>query len=234
MKNKNQDLPLLILAGGLGTRLGPLVDSVPKPMLEVANKPFLELLIKHYYSYGIRKFYLLTSHLSHVIEEHFNNFDSIEDNISITILKEESPLGTGGAIKNALNSIQDDNFLVANGDTFVEFNLNELISLGTPSLVVSSQEDTSRYGEVILKDDVVDKFIEKNGVARSGLINAGIYYFDRDIFDKTNNKVFSLEKELLEKATAQIKLKALITDKYFIDIGLEKDYKKAIQELSKK
>lgn len=234
MNNNISKKPLLILVGGLGSRLGELVNTTPKPMLELNGRPFLCYLIDHYYNCGIREFYLLTSYLSEIIENYFEeNKSLLPDDISIKIIKEKTPLGTGGSIKSALTEITHDEFFATNGDTFVDVDINELYQLGSPSLIVSRQEDISRYGEVILTGSVVTAFKEKSEQRTAGLINAGIYFLNKSLFNLIEKTSFSLERDLLENFLPNLNLKAIKTQNYFVDIGIPEDYERAKKDLAK-
>ncbi len=114
----------VIMAGGKGTRLGKLTEKIPKPMLKVAGRPILEHLILHLISYGIRTVYIAVNHLSHVIEEYFE--DGEKWGCSIAYLKESSPLGSGGALSLLPDSISDAVVLL-NGDVMLEANIAQML-----------------------------------------------------------------------------------------------------------
>ena len=114
----------IILAGGLGTRLKSVVSDVPKPMAPIQSTPFLEIVINYWINQGIKRIILSVGYMSDIIINHFGK--SFKD-ISIEYVDEVSPLGTGGALKNVLNKlIINDPFLVINGDTFFEVDLDSM------------------------------------------------------------------------------------------------------------
>jgi NDP-sugar pyrophosphorylase family protein len=113
----------VILAGGLGTRLRSVVSGIPKPMAPIKSKPFLEYLINYWSSQGITHFVFSTGYLSETIESYFKNHWGKS---TISYSREKSPLGTGGALAQAIRQIQSDNTLVLNGDTYCEVPLAEL------------------------------------------------------------------------------------------------------------
>ena len=226
MNNKN--LNIFILAGGFGTRLKSVVSDVPKPMAPILDKPFIDYQIKEIRKYFLdSKIYLLTHYLSDIIESYF-----IDDK-SIAILKEESPLGTGGSIKNAIDKLElgiNESLLILNGDTYIKPNLHNMLSdsKSKVSIVGSLQENCDRYGTLTIRNDQIIDFNEKEVGIENSYINAGCYYFDNlEFFNKIEEQEFAIEdkfKEYLLKNTIEIFKYSDI----FIDIGIPEDYIKMI------
>ncbi|MEO8246778.1 MAG: nucleotidyltransferase family protein [Chloroflexota bacterium] len=194
----------LILAGGLGTRLGSLASDTPKPMLEVAGRPFLELQLRYLASQGIRDVVLCTGHRAERVRDHFG--DGATLGLSIAYAIEDRPLGTGGAVRNALPLIADERILICNGDSFVRFDVAELTrvhgQLGTlASMILVSVEDAGRFGIVELAaDGRVVAFAEK--VARgAGLVNAGVYVVERRLVEELPSGTSSLERDVFPTLT---------------------------------
>ena len=224
----------IILAGGFGTRLKERVPDLPKPMAPVAGQPFLRYIIDHLINGGIKDIIISVGYLSEVIISYFKHSYR---GAAITYVIESVPLGTGGAIANAVLENNEEAVLVVNGDTFVNIDYNGFLKwyqLGTPTLalVLKNVDDVSRYGSVTVSNDIVSGFLEKGKVG-AGLINAGVYIIPVDIFSKYGLiGRFSLESDFLQKYCIELSLRAFITNAYFIDIGVPEDYERAQYELA--
>src|SRR3989344_320464 len=117
-------MQVVILAGGLGTRLGPITTTIPKPLVCVNDKPYLEYQIEYLKKFGFLDILLLVGHLGEKIESHFGNGEQFGVNIRYSYEKEQ--LGTAGGLKNAEPAITSDRFLLLYGDSFLPINLTEL------------------------------------------------------------------------------------------------------------
>ncbi|HUX95226.1 MAG TPA: nucleotidyltransferase family protein [Bacteroidales bacterium] len=219
----------IILAGGLGTRLRNTVAGLPKPMAPVNGKPFLFHILNWLKEYPLDKIVISTGYVSELIIEYFGNrFNGIP--IEYTI--EQIPLGTGGAIRFAMQKCKGDNFLVLNGDTYYPVELDKFITFHTErksmfSLVLKPMRAFSRYGSVECKGDTIERFVEKKQ-CDDGLINGGLYLINRSFFESQNLKeVFSVEKDVLEKNAGSGVIRCMVSDKPFIDIGIPEDYERA-------
>ena len=220
----------IILAGGLGTRLRPVVGNIPKPMAHINGKPFLEYLFTYLSKYNIERIILTVGYKSEIIRRYFGKkFESMEIIYSI----EKKLLGTGGAIIKALNLVESENVFVLNGDTFFEIDLNKFyefhIAKGANlSLALKSMENCKRYGVVKINNDyrIVD-FSEKK-YEEIGLINGGIYLLRKNflLHFKLPTK-FSFENDFLKKYYKMYYFYGLPFNAYFIDIGIPEDYEKA-------
>lgn len=231
-------MQVIILAGGFGTRLRSVVKNVPKPMVDIAGKPFLSYLLTHLKKYGATDIVLSVGYLQDKIIEYFS--DSYLG-MNISYAKETKPLGTGGAILNSLQFIDKNKpVVVVNGDTFLQINYEELLKFYKEQksnlvLVLRRMDDCSRYGRVIIGDNlVVNNFEEKKENTESGLINGGIYVLDPKIFNKFElSESFSFEVDFLMKELVSLSPKGFCIDKYFIDIGIPQDYQRSQLELPK-
>jgi len=227
-KKLGVDKNIIILAGGFGTRLRSTIGEVPKPLAQADGKPFLHLLIKNIARQGGNNFVISLFHCADIIKTSLSNSGLEEDlGIKIQYVLEESPLGTGGAIAFAVKelSIVDD-FLVINGDTWVEEFLDQLNKCQAPTLGVLRVQDTSRYGTVQLKQDKVTAFEEKNSESAGGWINSGVYFLNASDFHDWDGNPCSIEEDLLPLWSSQKRLSALRLETQFIDIGIEEDYHK--------
>jgi NDP-sugar pyrophosphorylase family protein len=224
----NDHLKALLLVGGLGKRLRPVVSSVPKPLAQVGASSFLDLLVEQLRCQGIRKIVMCTGYLGEQIESEFGNGGSRE--VSIEYSRELIPMGTGGAVKLAESLLEGAReFLVMNGDSFIEVEFNRLIQFhrsqgGIATLTVSRVEDSARFGTVDLDErGRVLGFAEKTGQSVPGVINAGVYVFNRALMDYIPEGQSSLEREVFPHVLGR-GVFALEQPGMFIDIGTPEDY----------
>jgi D-glycero-alpha-D-manno-heptose 1-phosphate guanylyltransferase len=224
----------IILAGGLGTRLRSEVADLPKCMAPVAEKPFLHWVITNALLQGVTKFIFSLGYLHEKIEDYIaKDYPTLNVKFSI----EDEPLGTGGAIKLAMQLSTEKNVLVLNGDTLFEVNNNLLFETHDKNnadctLVLKPMTDFNRYGCVTTNEQLQIISFEEKKQTEKGLINGGVYLINNDRFsDITFDKKFSFEKDYLEKYVHSYKMMAIINDGYFIDIGIPEDFKKANEEI---
>lgn len=221
----------LILAGGLGTRLQSVVSDVPKPMAQVAGKPFVEYILQYLKEFGVERVVFSIGYKAEVFQKYFGkNYQGIE----LEYVIENEPLGTGGALKLALEHCQHNDVLVLNGDTFFNIELDDLwifhqLHQAYFTMALREVENASRYGAVQLNENgKITAFIEKKGKEEKGVINAGIYILNKTVFNKYSlPEKFSLENFFFEKYLTELRLYGCICEGYFIDIGIPEDYKKA-------
>lgn len=220
----------IILAGGLGTRLREVLTDLPKVLAPVNNRPFLDIILgflnksKH-----IERVVIAVGYMADKVIREYT--DRSEYNFEILFSEEKELLGTGGAIKKALHYTTTGDILVLNGDSYVDADIEGLIKAheeknATMTIVLREIEDTSRYGRVKLNSDHrIIAFEEKHPDQKNGYINAGIYIFKRELFDKIEgNRVISLEKELLPVFIDK-GVYGYISHGKFIDIGVPETYK---------
>lgn len=227
-------MQVLILAGGLGTRLRSVVSDRPKPMADVNGKPFLWYLIDNLINKGYKDFILAVGYKKENIIDYFGDGTKFGCNIEYSI--ENEPLGTGGAISNAKKLIKDD-ILVLNGDTFFDIDFKEFESFhknkkSSYTLSLRKVDDVSRYGAV--EFDINGKiigFTSKGENSISNYINGGIYIIRKDIIDNLEtNKFISLENEVIPDIVSKGNMYGYKSEDYFIDIGIPEDYKKFIED----
>ncbi|EHD2818451.1 NTP transferase domain-containing protein [Campylobacter jejuni] len=218
----------IILCGGLGTRLKSIIKDIPKPMAPINDKPFLEFIFEYLKKQGIKEVILAVSYKYEVIQEYFKDeFLGIKIKYSI----EKEPLGTGGAIKEALKFIKNEAY-VLNGDTIFDIDLKKLILNNSKiCLALKQMNDFDRYGTVELDSKNYIKLFKEKEFKKQGLINGGIYFLNKDIFnDFTLQEKFSFE-EFLQENYEKLKAKAHIFDNYFIDIGVPGDYRRFMNDI---
>ena len=223
----------VILVGGLGTRLRDSVGDLPKSMAPVDGKPFLVYILDHLCKYRFTKAVLAAGYRHEEIKSFFGNaYKKLELAYSI----ENEPLGTGGAILKATGSITTDAFLVLNGDTLFNIDLENFrksfkYSNASLSIALKPMVNFDRYGSVTLDEKRIVSFNEKVFCAE-GLINGGIYILRKEWIRKSApGEKFSFEKDIMEKRVNTDIITGFISDSYFIDIGIPEDYEKARHEL---
>jgi len=222
-------MEVIVLAGGMGTRLRAVISDLPKPMAPVNNKPFIEYLFIWLSKYPVTRIILSVGYKAEIISDYFgDNFQ----NIPLVYVKEPEPLGTGGAIKLALNQVIDDEFLIINADTYFPVDLDIFKDFhertgSKLSIVLKKMTNFDRYGTVELKDKTILNFNEKK-FCEEGFINGGIYLVKKDFINSLSlPEVFSFEKEVLEKQAITGNLKGMTFADPFIDIGIPEDYYRA-------
>lgn len=190
-------------------------------MAPIKDKPFLEFIFKYLKEQGIKEVILAVSYKYEVIKEYFKDEFL---GIKITYSIEKEPLGTGGAIREALEFVKNESY-VLNGDTFFNINLTKLKLSGSQiCLALKQMQDFDRYGTVELYSENYIKLFKEKEFTKQGLINGGIYLLSKDIFKGfTLQEKFSFE-EFLQQNHKNLKARAEIFDDYFIDIGVPEDY----------
>jgi D-glycero-D-manno-heptose 1,7-bisphosphate phosphatase len=223
-----------VLVGGLGTRLGRLTADTPKPLLPCGDRPFLAWLMREFIRFGVEEFVLLTGHLSGEVEVRVASLlASLPRDVSIVVSREPLRAGTGGAIWHARNHL-DERFLLCNGDSLFDCNLAWLLSASVADaagrMLLRETSDVSRYGLVRLDRDVVTEFSQQSWAGKGGMINTGVYLFNRTLLDDLS-PVCSLEADILPRLAARGALRGIVADGYFRDIGIPEDYVRAQQEI---
>jgi D-glycero-alpha-D-manno-heptose 1-phosphate guanylyltransferase len=230
---KKEEIHAVLLVGGMGTRLRSVVPSAPKPLATVGSKAFLELLVRQLRDQGIRRLVMCTGYLGDQIENQFGDGGAWD--VAIQYSKELKPLGTGGAVKLSQPYLQDvSEFLVMNGDSFVEIDFHQLLDSHREckafvSMAVRRVANASRYGTVQLEAGRrVTGFMEKTGSERPGMVNAGVYFFDREILQHIPEGPCSLERDIFPMVLDR-GIYAVEQHGMFIDIGTPEDYARAQQ-----
>lgn len=222
----------IVLAGGLGTRLRGIVSNVPKPMAPIQGRPFLDILLTKLSLNGFRRVVLAVGYLSEVI---VNYFGARFAGMDIDYVVEDSPLGTGGAVRFATTKITADHVYVLNGDTFLNLEFTAVEALWNAHkeqiMVARHVANTARYGRLVVFGQKITGFLEK-GVEGAGLINGGAYVLRSDALnDFPIGKNFSLETEYFQVMVENTPLRPFITQGHFIDIGVPDDFLRAQTEL---
>jgi NDP-sugar pyrophosphorylase family protein len=217
----------VILAGGAGSRLRSVVSDRPKCLAEINGRPFLSYLLDRLARAGLGEAILSTGYLAEQVEETFGlRYGPIQLHYS----REETPLGTGGAVRRALASCANEHVFVINGDSFLDFDWRDFLAWFDPAttrvgMVVAWQDDCRRYGRVeIGGDGRVLAFKEKSETSGAGWINAGICLIERSLLAGfTPGDAFSLERDFFPAQIGRGFYARGVRDR-FIDIGTPESY----------
>jgi NDP-sugar pyrophosphorylase family protein len=228
-----RDVKAVLLVGGLGTRLRSTVPSAPKVLASIGKKSFLELLVGQLRSQGIRRLVMCTGYLAGQIENEFGNGQSWD--VAIEYSREEQPLGTAGAVRQARGFLQDTpDFLVMNGDSFLELDFLKLMEFhraheALATIAVLRVQDAGRYGTVqVDANSRVRSFTEKTGSDVPGVVNGGVYIFSRAVLEYIPEQPASLERDVFPRLLDH-GVYAQEQHGMFIDIGTPADYARAQQ-----
>ena len=209
------------------------MSDVPKPMAPVYGKPFLCYLLDRLVDAGIRRIILATGYKHECIKSYFGReYRGAE----VLYSHEDTPLFTGGAIRQAAEQVTGEDFVVLNGDTLFDIDLERLYTSHTArqahlTIALREVEDTSRYGAVGCADGMITAFHEKNESGGAGLINGGIYAINHAwLMSLDLPTKFSFEKELMQPMAGDSQFCGLAFGDYFIDIGVPEDYYRAQEE----
>jgi mannose-1-phosphate guanylyltransferase len=221
----------LFLAGGKGVRLKPLTDKLPKPMVPIMNKPLLERTLVNLKKNGITEIVISSCYQSNYIEDYFGNGEKL--GINIQYIVEDSPRGTGGAIKNTELQFNEP-FIVFNSDIVSDINILDLIKFhnakgALATIAVTEVSDPSMYGVIEYDSNgYAISFIEKPEPEQifSNFINAGIYIFEPEILNEIpENMVVSMERDIFPQILEKgYKLAIYKDSSYWMDIGTIEKY----------
>ena len=229
----------ILLCGGMGTRLRSVVSDRPKPMADICGKPFLQYLLEMLRDKGITEVIFALGYMGEMIEEYFQ--DGSAFGLKIAYSYEEEPLGTGGAIRNALPKILEEEVLVLNADTYFPMDYQGLYRFhqendGDFSLATRAVPDISRYGAV--RRDAAGRILawneklEDGGQPLAGEINGGIYVMKKSLITEIPEGKQSLEQDCIPKWLSEGKrIFGLPFEGYFMDIGIPKDYQQFITDV---
>ena len=228
LKIDSQDNWIVIMAGGLGSRLRPLTVGIPKPLLKVGAKPILETIIENCISSGFKKFYLSVNYKAQMIEDHFG--DGSNWGVQISYLKEEKQKGTAGSL-SLLPEIPPKPFLVINADLVTDLNFQDLISFHLEHKVVATMcvkeyEFAVPYGVVRVNDGAIEKIDEKP--IHKFFVNAGVYVLDPKVLAfLPENKSLDMT-DLFSRVIDDNQNTAVFPiHEYWLDIGCDDDYQHA-------
>ena len=228
LKKNISNNPVVIMAGGKGTRLYPKTANCPKPMLKVAGKPMLEIILENYISYGFKRFFISVFYKKEKIINYFG--DGSAWNISIDYLIEKEPLGTAGALSLLPKTISDS-LIIINGDVITKLNPLNLLDFhknnkADATICAAETEFKVPYGVIEIDGIHLNSFQEKPTYKK--LINAGIYVLNPKLLSFINSRQYLDMPSLLDKA--KLNKKAIIVyplHEYWIDVGMPDKFDEA-------
>ncbi|WP_433595876.1 nucleotidyltransferase family protein [Lysinibacillus xylanilyticus] len=229
--NKNT---VVLMLGGLGTRLRPLTNDVPKPMLRVGNKPILETIIEGFKQYGYTDFIFSVNYKKEVIQEYFQNGEPFD--VTIEYIEEDKKMGTAGAL-SLLKNRPTKPFFVMNGDLLTQINFDQLMQFhmehkSVATMCVREYEYQIPYG--VIETDGTDLVTIKEKPIHRSFVNAGIYVLNPDVLDYIPQNKFYDMPSLFEKLIeVNHKTSVFPIREYWLDIGQVDEFKRADNEYTK-
>lgn len=232
--NKHRhDNPVFLMAGGFGTRLRPLTNNCPKPMLKVGDKPILEQILLNFVEAGFHRFYISTHYMPEVIREHFGNGEKW--GISIQYVHEEEPLGTGGALGLLPHDEIDLPLFMMNGDLLTSLNIHGFLEFhenhdSAATMCVREYEYQVPYGVITSEGTSVKSMVEKP--VHKFFVNAGIYLLNPELVKSVKSGTRIDMPSLLEQQIDKGKPVSMFPiHEYWLDIGRMDDFQKAQTEI---
>lgn len=219
----------VILSGGLGTRLRPFTEAIPKPLLPIGEKAIMELQIERLRLYGFDEIYLATNYKSDYVEHFFG--DGSRYNVKLKISKEDKPLGTAGPVKLLKDTLSEEPFIVMNGDILSTIDLAAFYSFACSNdslLNVTIKEIITPYefGNIFFENDLVTGIQEKKNFVTYAL--AGIYVMKPAIFDLIpDNEYYGMDKLILQMLDKHMPISKYEIKEYWLDIGRIDSYEEA-------
>jgi len=223
-----ENIDLVILAGGKGTRIKELLGVYPKPMVKFNGKHFIQYILNTTCKYNFKRIIILCGYRHQILFKKFHK--KLINLTEIICIRERELLGTGGALSN-LKKLKVQDFVLVNGDTVFDINIDKLISslgkkqIGIVALTKNINQKSKKLNNLGLKKKLL--YFKKN----SQLMNGGIYFFKKKIFKYIINKKNSLENDLLPSLINQKKINGRVFKKFFIDIGSTYYLKNASKKL---
>ncbi len=243
----------IILAGGLGTRLGSYTDKIPKPMVLIDGKPIIWHIMSTYSKYGIKDFIIALGYKGNVIKDYFLRYKENNTNIkintssgkvdflsdmnedwNISLIDTGIDTMTGGRVKRISNFIDDETFLLTYGDGLSNINIDKLMKFHKSHgkiATVTAVRPTARFGELLIQNDIVKSFKEKPQITE-GWINGGFFVLNKKFFSLIEDDTSVLEAEPLEKAASIDELMAYKHDGFWQCMDTPRD-KELLEKLSK-
>lgn len=233
LNKRRHDNPVFLMAGGFGTRLRPLTNNCPKPMLKVGDKPILEQILMNFVEAGFHRFYISTHYMPEVIRDHFG--DGEKWGISIQYVHEDEPLGTGGALGLLPHDEIDQPLFMMNGDLLTSLNLHSFLEFhethkGVATMCVREYEHQVPYGVITSEGTQIKSMVEKP--VHRFFVNAGIYLLDPGLVKSVEPGTRIDMPTLLEREIDGGKAVNMFPiHEYWLDIGRMDDFNKAQMEV---
>lgn len=228
LKASRRTNKVVIMAGGLGSRLSPLTDNIPKPMLPVGKKPILETVIENFSKYGFVNIFLCVNHKSHAIENYFGDGSSL--GVNIEYVHEEMRMGTAGSLSLIRNQLTEP-FFVMNADLLTNINFDHMRDFydnynADAAMAVREYDTKIPYGVVSVKNEDIISIEEKP--THKFFVSGGIYFLSPVVLDFIpDNSFFDMPNLFEELIKARRKVISFPVREYWLDIGRISDYEKA-------
>ena len=226
---EKRENPVFIMAGGFGTRLKPLTNDCPKPMLKVGGKPMLETLINNFKNHGFYKLYISTHYLPEVIMNYFG--DGSEFDIEITYVHEKKPLGTGGALSLLPDTLSKEPLIMINGDILTNVDFGKVLDFhikqsSDATMCVRDYEIKVPFGVIEGEGHEITGMVEKPTYRY--FVNAGIYVISHNIINSLpKNQHLDMPSLFEIKQKEGLKTLKFPIHEYWLDVGRHDDFKKA-------
>lgn len=229
----------LILAGGDGVKMRPFTYELPKTMLPVRGRPIMEHIVDLLREYDVREIYVAIGYLGDKIKDHFG--DGSKFGVKISYIEEKKKIGTGGALKQALQAMSREPFLMIWGDVLIDIDLGDFINFyleegSAITVALTSVSDPSDYGSVRLHGDKVVEYVEKPKKSKtiSHLVSAGVHIVDPSISEFMSSKSqFMLEEDVIPKLIKNNQIRGYLFEGQWFDVGTPEIYQRAIKEWGK-
>lgn len=231
LSTKKLPFYVILMAGGLGSRLKELTKETPKPMLKVGKKPILENIIQRLHTQGFEKFIFCVNYKRQIIEDYFKKGEEFD--IKISYIKERKKLGTAGAL-SLIKQKMEQSFVVMNADILTELDFNELLkahqkSGALMSVCVREFHHQVPYGVIKQKNGFITHIEEKP--MQSFLVSAGIYVCEPQILELLEKNAYLDMPELIQKVMQKGRANTFLIEDYWIDIGRLEEFKRANDEI---
>ena len=221
LEKKRFENPVFLMAGGFGTRLQPLTDHIPKPLLTVGNKPILETILDQFIGAGFHNFYISTHYKAEMLRDHFG--DGADWDVTINYIHEDRPLGTAGALGLLPDDLPDMPILMMNGDLLTKVDFSDLLQFhvesgGDATMCVREYDFQVPYGVITANDHKVASIVEKP--IHKFFVNAGIYVLNPEIIKKIDrNSYLDMPHMLQAHIDVDGQVNMFPVHEYWLDIG---------------
>jgi len=226
---KKYDNPVFLMAGGFGTRLHPLTENKPKPLLNVGSRPILETIVTQFIAAGFHNFYISTHYKAEMIREHFG--DGSDRDIIIEYVHEENPLGTAGSLGLLPDNMPELPVVMMNGDILTKVNIEHLLNFhheqeGLATMCIREYDFQVPYGVVDIEGQYVAGIVEKP--VQKFFVNAGIYVLEPKLISAIDGSTYLDMPNLLENEIERgEKVSVFPIHEYWLDIGRMEEYENA-------